>query len=145
MKIRGVGGEDDEGDEHAHAAQAPQVQDLISPSLFDVMGALTVMGDKFERFQEQVWARFDTLTEQIAFVDRKVSIGRKYNEPQVYPSQSSEATQSLTHARSVHLASFHFASVYLTFIIFHPLFDFLDNDKGGESIVRTDMCFVFYV
>ena len=51
VKIRGVGGEDDEGDEHASATQAPQVQDPGAPSHIYVMGALTVMGDKFERVQ----------------------------------------------------------------------------------------------
>ena len=83
VKIRGVG---DEGDEHTPTVQAPQVQDPSAPSLVDVIGALTVMGDKFERFQEQVWAWFYTLFEQIASVNRKVSIGREYDELQVYPS-----------------------------------------------------------
>ena len=51
LKIRGVGGKDDEVDEHAPTAQAPQVQVLGVPSFIDVMGALTLLGDKFERFQ----------------------------------------------------------------------------------------------
>ena len=59
MNIRGVSGEDDDGEEQAlvaqgSQAQASQAQDPGAPSLVDVMGALTVMGDKFERFQEQI-------------------------------------------------------------------------------------------
>ena len=57
-----------------------------------------MFGEKFERFQDQVWAWFDSLGEQIAFVDRKVSIGGKYDETQVYPSESSKAIQSPSHA-----------------------------------------------
>ena len=42
-------------------AQAPQVQNPTAPSLANIMGTLTLLKDKFERFQGQVWARFDTL------------------------------------------------------------------------------------
>ena len=51
-----------------------------------------MLDEKFERFQDQVWARFDSFGEQIAYVDRKASIGREYDELQVYPSESSKAT-----------------------------------------------------
>ena len=43
VKIRGVGGEDDEGDKHAPIVQAPQVQDLGALSLIDIIGALTLL------------------------------------------------------------------------------------------------------
>ena len=65
VKIRGVG-DDDNGEEQAPTVQgaqapAPFAHDPVAPSLIDIMGALTMLGDKFERFQEQVWARFDTM------------------------------------------------------------------------------------
>ena len=44
-------------------AQAPQVQDPTAPSLVDIIGTLTLLKDKFERFQGQMWASFDTLAE----------------------------------------------------------------------------------
>ena len=56
MNVRGAGGEDDNGEENAPIAQgiqaqAPQAQDPIAPSLMDIMGTLTLLSDKFERFQ----------------------------------------------------------------------------------------------
>ena len=62
---------------------APQVQDSGALSLVEVMGALTMLGKKFKRFQDQIWPQFNSLGEQITFVDRKVSIGGEYDEPQV--------------------------------------------------------------
>ena len=62
------------------------------------MRALTVLGEKFQRCQDQVKARFDSLGEQVAFGDRKISIGAEFEKPQVYPSKLSEATQSPPHS-----------------------------------------------
>ena len=62
------------------------------------MEELTLMRDDFASFQGQVWAWFDTLVKQIAVVDHKLDSGVPLDEPQVYPLQSSEATQSPLHA-----------------------------------------------
>ena len=56
VKVRGAGDEDDDGEENTPVtqgiqAQAPQAQDPIAPSLMDIMGTLTLLSDKFERFQ----------------------------------------------------------------------------------------------
>ena len=54
VKIRGVGDDDIEEDQAPATpnAHAPQVQDPGAPSLIEVMGALTMLGEKFERFQD---------------------------------------------------------------------------------------------
>ena len=67
VKIRGVGDDDNDEDQAPTTQDAhiyvPQVQDLGAPSPVEVMGALTMLGKKFERFQDQVWERFDSLGE----------------------------------------------------------------------------------
>ena len=85
VTIKGVGDDDNDEDQALAAksahAYAPQVQHPGDPSFIEVMGALTMLGEKFKRFQDQVWARFDSLGEQIASVDRKVSIGGECDKP----------------------------------------------------------------
>ena len=97
------------------------------------MGALTLMSDNFKRFQGQVWARFDTLAEQIATVDHKVSIGATFDEPQAYLSQSSEATQSpFIHSH------FHCICIFINvpaYIVIKPLVClFLIMTKGEKKM-----------
>ena len=101
------------------------------------MGALTMLGKKFKRFQDQVWARFDSLGEQITFVDLKVSIGGEYNEPQVYPFESFKTTQSPYRAQSFYFASL-FISV-LVLLLLSPLILFFLMMKKRERNVRTDV------
>ena len=101
IKVRGVG--DDDDDEQVSTTQGAQdptvpAHDPTAPSLVDIIDALNVLGDKFERFQQQVWAQFDTMIKQITVMDHKVTIGAEFKEPQVYPSESSEATQFSPHA-----------------------------------------------
>ena len=59
VKIRSVGDVDNDEDQATTAqnafAHAPQVQDLSALSFVEVMDALTMLGEKFERFQDQIW------------------------------------------------------------------------------------------
>ena len=54
VKIWGVG-DDDDGEEQAPTAQGtqtptPPAHNVVAPSLVDIMGALTMLGDNFKRF-----------------------------------------------------------------------------------------------
>ena len=58
VKIWNVGDDDNDEDQATTTqdalAHAPQVQDSGAPSLVEVMSALKMLGEKFERFQDQV-------------------------------------------------------------------------------------------
>ena len=58
IKIWNVGDDDNDEDQATTTqdalAHAPQVQDSGAPSLVEVMSALKMLGEKFERFQDQV-------------------------------------------------------------------------------------------
>ena len=95
VKVRGAHDEDDKG-KKGEQAQDP----TILRQIMDVLGEIQLGIGNLNSWLNSMDEHLDSLDAQVVSIDRKVSLGVSIEKLHVdpSPSQSSEATQSPTHA-----------------------------------------------